>query len=192
MKKLHPSRILALCFIIAVPAHAQSPGIQVGDAVESFSATADNGKIWKSDQVIGKKNLVVYFYPAAMTGGCTKQACAYRDSQADLSSLDAVVIGVSGDEVKNLEIFKHAYNLNFTLLSDSEGKIAEKFGVPVKPGKKSIVKEVDGKEYSLSREITTARWTFIIDKKGKLVYKSTEVNPAEDSKTVVEVLKSLN
>lgn len=172
--------------------YAQEKDLSLGDKVDAFSATDDNGKTWKSKKLIGKKNLVVYFYPAAMTGGCTKQACAYRDSKEDLSSEDAEVIGVSGDEVQNIELFKRAHNLNFTLLSDPDGEIASIFGVPIKEGEKSIEREVDGKTFTLTRGITTARWTFIIDKQGTLVYKSTEVNAAEDSKAVLAVLKELN
>jgi peroxiredoxin Q/BCP len=84
-----------------------------------------------------------------MTGGCTKQACAYRDSKDQISSLNAVVVGVSGDDAKNLELFKRAHNLNFTLLSDTDGKIASAFGVPMKVGEKSIEREVDGVQYTL-------------------------------------------
>lgn len=181
-----------ISLFVMFTAQAQNEGLNIGDIVNPFSAKADNGEIWESTKVMGKKNLVIYFYPAAMTGGCTKQACAYRDSKDELSSLDAEVIGISGDEVKNLELFKTAHNLNFTLLSDADGNIANEFGVPVRKGEKSIEREVNGVQHILSRDVTTARWTFIIDKEGKLVYKSTEVNAAEDSKTVVEVLKKLN
>jgi peroxiredoxin Q/BCP len=170
--------------------NAQNTGLNVGDKVSNFEATADNGKVWKSKKVIGKKNLVVYFYPAAMTGGCTKQACAYRDAMDDLSSVDAEVVGISGDEVKNLELFKQAHNLNFTLLSDPDGNIARMFGVPVTEGKKSIEREVEGKLFTLARELTTSRWTFIVDKQGRVIYKSTDVNAAEDSKAVLEVLNN--
>jgi peroxiredoxin Q/BCP len=180
-------------FMFAVlTSFAQEASFNTGDALKPFSAEADNGEIWKSGNVIGKKNLVVYFYPAAMTGGCTKQACAYRDSKDQISSLNAVVVGVSGDDAKNLELFKRAHNLNFTLLSDSDGKIASAFGVPMKFGEKSIEREVEGVQYTLTRGITTARWTFIIDKKGKLIYKSTQVNAAEDSDAVLKILKELD
>jgi peroxiredoxin Q/BCP len=176
--------------LIVSQVNAQNNGLNVGDRVANFEATADNGKTWKSKKVVGKKNLVVYFYPAAMTGGCTKQACAYRDAMGDLSSADAEVVGISGDAVENLELFKQAHNLNFTLLSDPEGHIARIFGVPVTEGKKSIEREVEGKFYTLVRDLTTSRWTFIIDKQDRVIYKSTDVNAAEDSNAVLEVLKS--
>lgn len=184
--------LLSLALILAsVSVFSQSNELKVGDLSQPFSAKADNGKTWKSKKLLGKKNLVVYFYPAAMTGGCTKQACAYRDDKTTLEAYDAVVVGVSGDEVKNLKLFKEAHMLNFDLLSDPKGEIAKSFGVPLKEGEKSIEREIKGIKYQLSRGVTTSRWTFVIDKKGKLVYKSTQVNAAEDSKAVIDVLKDL-
>ena len=183
--------IFILSIMMVLPGTGQSAGLEIGDKVKTFSAKADNGKTWKSKHVVGEKNLVVYFYPAAMTGGCTKQACAYRDAAEDLSAHDAGVVGISGDEVQNLELFKRANNLNFTLLSDPDGAIARMFGVPVSEGKKSIEREVDNNLYTLTREVTTARWTFVINKDGKVVYKSADVNAEQDSKNVVEVLQQL-
>ncbi len=175
-----------------IVSNAQDTKLVLGNKAPHFSAKADNGKDWKSEDVIGKKNLVVYFYPAAMTGGCTMQACAYRDAQEQFASLNTEVIGISGDVVENLKWFKLAENLNFTLLSDPKGSIAAKFGVPVVLGEKSIEREVEGTLHTLSRSATTSRWTFVIDKTGEIVYKSTEVKAAEDSNNVLEVLKKLN
>jgi len=186
-----PVLIFAIFFLNSSLLSGQETALNEGDKVAPFKAVADDGSTWKSKKALKKGNLVVYFYPAAMTGGCTKQACAYRDDQADLTKLNAHVVGVSGDEVKNLELFKMAHNLNFTLLSDPDGEIAALFGVPFKAGRKSIKREIDGQEYDLFREVTTSRWTFVLDRKGKVVYKSTEVNPEEDSKAVMAVLEKL-
>ena len=73
-----------------------------GDKVDKFSALDDQGNTWKSSEITSDF-LVVYFYPAAMTGGCTKQACAYRDDKASFDKMSVSVVGVSGDEVKNLQ-----------------------------------------------------------------------------------------
>lgn len=188
------TQILSILFMLVfLPVtFAQDKGLEVGDKVPNFKALDDSGNTWKSNEIIGKKNLVVYFYPAAMTGGCTAQACAYRDSKDDLSSADAEVVGVSGDKVENLELFKRANNLNFTLLADPEGKIAKLFGVVVREGSKSIEREVDGELHTLTRELTTSRWTFVIDKNGEVVYKSTQVKAAEDPQAVLKVLSELN
>jgi peroxiredoxin Q/BCP len=131
----------------------------------------------------------VYFYPAAMTGGCTKQACAYRDLKTEIESADAVVVGVSGDNVEGLKIFKKANDLNFTLLSDEKGEIAQKFGVPTREGG-TITREIDGKSFDLVRGTTASRWTFIIDKQGKIVYKNEQVEASKDTEEVLSFIKN--
>lgn len=164
-------------------------GLQVGDKVPSFEATADDGSTWNLEDNLGNQYLVVYFYPAAMTGGCTAQACAYRDLSSELESQDAKVVGVSGDKPDNLQFFKKAHNLNFTLLSDESGDIARKFGVPTRDGG-TFKGEFDGQDFELDREVTTSRWTYIIDNEGKVVYKNEEVDAAKDSEEVLSFLKS--
>jgi peroxiredoxin Q/BCP len=163
-------------------------GLEPGDKAPEFKATAADGTTWSLKNYVGDKYIVVYFYPAAMTGGCTAQACAYRDFSSDLDSEDAMVVGVSGDNVEGLQIFKKAHNLNFTLLSDESGEIAALFGVPTREGG-TITREVDGKEVELERGTTANRWTFIIDKNGKVVYKNDEVNASKDTEEVLSFLK---
>ena len=182
-----------LAFILAIflgfTSQIFSQDLKVGDKAPDFSAKSVDGTTWNLKNHIGEKNIVVYFYPAAMTGGCTKQACAYRDLSSDLESADALVIGVSGDNVDGLKVFKKAYDLNFTLLSDSSGEIAGKFGVPVREGG-TIEREVDGKNVELTRGATASRWTFIIDKNGKVVYKNEDVDASGDPQEVLNFLKN--
>jgi len=173
--------------ITAISAFA---GLDVGSKVEPFSANDDNGQLWQLSEHLGKKNVVVYFYPAAMTGGCTKQACAYRDQSAALNEVDAVVVGVSGDSVRNLQLFKQVNDLNFTLLSDPNGSISKQFGVATRGGN-AIEREVDGITHTLIRGITTMRWTFIIGKDGRVVYKNDKVQATEDTATVIAEIKKL-
>src|SRR5581483_1290619 len=99
---------------------------------------------WKSSDHVGKKILVVYFYPADLTSGCTKQACGFRDDMKKLTEKGVEVVGVSGDSVKNHQIFKKVHDLNFTLLADEDGSIAKKFGVPVGKGGTAKVKDEKG------------------------------------------------
>lgn len=165
-----------------------SNGLKVGDKVPEFNATSVDGTTWNLKNHVGDKYIVVYFYPAAMTGGCTAQACAYRDFSSDLNSEDAMVVGVSGDNVEGLQVFKKAHNLNFTLLSDVSGEIASLFGVPTREGG-TITREVDGKEVELERGTTANRWTFIIDKDGEIVYKNDDVNASKDTEEVLSFLK---
>jgi len=169
--------------------YAVSP-LEKGDKVPSFSATDENGDSWElSDQ--RADYFVIYFYPAAFTGGCTKQACSYRDHDPAFKLLNAQVIGVSGDEHENLQKFKEFHNLNFTLLSDADGKIAELFGVPTREGS-TIEKEVDGETLQLSRGVTTSRWTYVVDGNGKLVYKDNDVQAATDPEVVLKAITTHN
>jgi peroxiredoxin Q/BCP len=157
-------------------------------AAPFFAALDDSGKYWKSNEHVGKKTIVVYFYPADMTGGCTKQACSYRDAAAELSKLNVEVIGISGDSVENHQAFKKLHGLNFTLLADTDGKIAESFGVPVTRESKKVVAKVEDKELTLLRDVTTKRWTFVIDPAGTILYRNTEVTAVEDCRNVIDVI----
>ena len=184
--------VLSLAFVFGVTcaAYAQQEGVEVGETAPEFEAPTADGDMWKSSDIVGDQYLVVYFYPAAMTGGCTKQACAFRDDRTKLDELGAQVVGISGDEVDGLEVFKRAHNLNFPLLSDADGSIARAFGVPVSEGG-TIARDVGGQEVQLERGVTTSRWTFIIDKDGKVVYRDTEVNAEGDSQAVIAALQKL-
>lgn len=185
MKKI-TNIIALLTFSITVLAQNQNE-LNIGDKISDFSGTDETGAPWKSSTV-KTDFLVVYFYPAAMTGGCTAQACAYRDDKAAFDKMGATIIGISGDEVKNLKQFKVAEQLNFPLISDSDGEISKTFGVPTKEGG-SITREIAGENYLFERGITASRWTFVLDKNRKIIYKNTAVNAAEDSKKVLEVIK---
>ena len=181
--------ILFMLFAIVFQSLAQNTTeLNVGDTISEFSTLDENGAIWESAKV-SSNFLVVYFYPAAMTGGCTKQACAYRDDKASFDALGVTVVGISGDEVKNLKHFKDSYQLNFPLLSDNKGNVARIFGIPTGEGG-SITREIHGENYLLVRGITTPRWTFVLDKNRKIIYKNAEVNAIEDAKNVKNVIQN--
>jgi thioredoxin-dependent peroxiredoxin len=176
-----------ICFIsFSVPAFAQN-AIKVGDKAPLFKAVTDSGTTWELNDYLGKKNVVIFFYPAAMTGGCTAQACSYRDQLGNIETLDAVVVGVSGDDVAALKLFKSANNLNYPLLSDFDGSVAARYGVPTGAGG-SLTRVVDDMEYVLNRGVTAQRWTYIIGKDGLVKYINQQVDAANDSKTVIEIL----
>jgi peroxiredoxin Q/BCP len=165
--------------------------IDVGDKAPTFEAVDDQGNPWKSADHIGKGVLVVYFYPADLTGGCTKQACGFRDDMQTLTGKGVEVVGVSGDSVANHQLFKKVKNLNFTLLADEKGEVAKQFGVPLRPGSIFKFKGADGETHSLKRGVTAARWTFVIDKQGKIVHKNTKVNAPEDAKAVAAAVDAI-
>jgi peroxiredoxin Q/BCP len=139
---------------------------------------------------LGKKIVVLFFYPAAMTPGCTKQACGFRDDLQMLSDQGVEVVGISGDDAAGLKIFKKAHDLNFTLLSDSDGAVAKQFGVPLGKGGE-IKRTVDGQEHVLKRGVTAARWTFVIDTDAKIALKNSKVNAAEDSRAIAKFVEKL-
>jgi peroxiredoxin Q/BCP len=101
--------------------------IEEGKKAPAFSLKSDDGKTVKLSDFAGK-TVVLYFYPKDDTPGCTKEACGFRDSQAELKKLGAVVLGVSPDKVESHVKFRDKYSLNFPLLSDPEHKVAEAYG----------------------------------------------------------------
>jgi thioredoxin-dependent peroxiredoxin len=190
MLPLRSRLILTLFISLAIgmtnPTHAQD----VGDPAPVFQAVADDGELWQSADHVGQSILVVYFYPAAMTGGCTDQACSFRDNRSTLQELGAEVVGVSGDRVENLRMFKRANRLNFPLLSDSTGDVARAFGVPLRDGG-TITREIDGERIELTRDVTASRWTFIIDRDGTITHKGVDVDPAGDGEAVLEIVRRM-
>ncbi len=185
-----PALALAPEVAAEVTQEAKNVELKVGDPAPAFEAPADEGKTWKSSDHVGKKVVVVYFYPADFTGGCTRQACAFRDDFQKLADKGVEVVGVSGDSAKTHALFKKQHKLNFALLADEEGAVAKKFGVPLKPGGE-VKAKVDAQDYVLKRGVTALRWTFVIGKDGKIAYKNTKVNAAEDPKDVLKVVEGL-
>lgn len=159
-----------------------------GDVVPIFQAKAADGMIWRSEDHVGRKFLVVYFYPADLTSGCTRQACGFRDQMKDFEEAGVEVVGVSGDSIDNHELFARVNSLNFSLLADEEGKISKAFGVPVRDGA-TITRKVDGVERSLIRGVTASRWTFLIDADGRIVHKNTAVDTEQDSRNILETVR---
>ncbi|HXS10745.1 MAG TPA: peroxiredoxin [Candidatus Krumholzibacteria bacterium] len=193
MKTLRTSSLLITILLLAVTAiRSGTPvDLKVGDKAPKFEAMDDTGKLWKSTDHVGKKIMVVYFYPADFTGGCTKEACGYRDDYSALTEKGVDVVGVSGDSVHGHELFKKAHELNFTLLADTEGKVAEAFGVPTEAGADTVMATNGDQKEPIYRNVTIDRWTFVIDKKGKIASKNTEVHAAEDSKAILETISKL-
>ncbi|HEY7309066.1 MAG TPA: peroxiredoxin [Gemmataceae bacterium] len=163
--------------------------LRKGDKAPSFQATNDQGKTWKSSDHVGKKVIVVYFYPADFTGGCTKQACTFRDDMDKLTTKGIEVVGVSGDSAKTHALFKKHHKLNYTLLADEKGEIAKKFGVPVNKGGKAKGFDENDKEITVERGVTIPRWTFVIGKDATIIYKNPKVSPAQDSQQVLEAVE---
>ncbi|MBS4041560.1 MAG: peroxiredoxin [Flavobacteriales bacterium] len=123
--------------------------LKVGDKVPEFTAKDQHGNLFNSGDVIGKKGVVLYFYPKDDTPGCTAQACSFRDQYEDFLSLNTEVIGVSGDNEKSHQKFAQKYRLPFTLLTDSNKELRKLFGVPTNllgllPGRVTYVIDQNG------------------------------------------------
>ncbi|QBZ97951.1 peroxiredoxin [Flavobacterium sangjuense] len=124
-------------------------GLKVGDKIPNFAAIDTNGDLFDSNEVIGKKPVVIYFYPKDDTRVCTEQACSFRDQYEDFKSLDAEVIGISSDSLKSHVAFANKHKLPFILLSDFDKKIRKAFGVPndylgLIPGRATYVADKNG------------------------------------------------
>jgi len=183
---------LALLLALLAPQAVQDPAVElnVGGDAPKFQIPDASGKPWKSEDYLGKKIVVLYFFPAAFTSGCTAQARAYQADQKKFAEMGVDVIGVSGDTVQGQAAFKKAHKFDFNLLADDKGTVAKLFGVPVKPGG-TVSYTLEGKEEKFTRGVTPERWTFVIDQTGKIAYKNTKVNPGQDSKAVLEVIQKL-
>ena len=137
--------------------------LKVGEQAPKFSLANQRGELVTLEQFKGDKNIVVYFYPKAMTPGCTVQACGIRDTNAEFTALDTVVIGVSPDSVDRLVKFKDKQELNFMLLSDEDHSVIDSFGA-------WDLKKFMGREF-----MGVLRSTFIIDKQGAIVHVMAKV-----------------
>lgn len=150
---------------------------KVGNMAPAFTLKDQDGNNVSLKDFKGKKNVVLYFYPKAMTPGCTVQACGIRDTKKEFAKVDTVVLGVSPDEPARLERFIEKQDLNFTLLSDPDHKIAEKYGSWGE--KKFMGKVYDG----------ILRQTFIIGKDGKLKEAMTKVKTKTHHDDVLAYIK---
>ena len=150
--------------------------LTVGDTAPLFKLKDENERLIDLADFIGKKQVLVYFYPKAMTPGCTVQAQGLRDSKSQLNALNTVVFGISPDEPKRLAKFCQRDELNFTLLSDVDHKVADDFGV-------WGLKKFMGKEYD-----GIHRLSFLIGLDGKIAHVFNKFKTKEHHQVVLDVL----
>jgi peroxiredoxin Q/BCP len=153
--------------------------LTVGDNAPLFTLKDENDTIVDVKDFIGKKQILVYFYPKAMTPGCTVQAQGLRDSQSTLANLNTVVFGISPDEPKRLAKFCQRDELNFTLLSDPEHKVADDFGV-------WGLKKFMGREYD-----GIHRLSFLIGLDGKISHVFNKFKTKDHHQVVLDVISAL-
>ena len=150
---------------------------KIGNLAPALTLLDEDEKKISLKDYKGKKNVVVYFYPKALTPGCTTQACAIRDSKKKFDKAGTIILGISPDAPKKLMNFVEKKDLNFTLLSDVDHKIAEKYGV-------WGLKKFMGREY-----MGVHRMTFIIGKDGRLKHIMEKVNTKTHHEDVLEYIK---
>ena len=147
--------------------------VKVGDQAPEFEGpTSDGSKLGLKD-FVGKKNVVLYFYPKDDTPGCTREACSFRDNITPIRKMGAEIVGVSLDSITSHDKFTTKYSLPFPLISDKEKEIAKAFGVLKDTG------------------TSTNRITFIIDKKGKIAKVFPKVDVSKHTDEVIAALKEL-
>ena len=152
--------------------------LKVGDTAPQFTLLDQHENSVSLNQFTGKK-VLVYFYPKALTPGCTTQACGLRDSKSELDELNVVVLGISPDLPKKLAQFEEKKALNFTLLSDPEHQVAEAFGVW---GEKKFM----GKTYAGIHRIS-----FLINEAGVIEAVFDKFKTSEHHQMVVDFVKGL-
>ncbi|MBI1774614.1 MAG: thioredoxin-dependent thiol peroxidase [Proteobacteria bacterium] len=152
--------------------------LKLGDKAPDFTLPAAGGGEVKLSALKGKK-VIVYFYPRDDTPGCTKEACGFRDNRPNFSKAKAEVIGISKDSVASHDKFKKKYELPFTLASDPETKVIERYGAWVE-------KSMYGRKY-----MGIDRSTILIDEKGvvRAIWRKVKVPGHVDE--VLEAAKGL-
>ena len=103
--------------------------IEVGDKVEDFALPDETGTTRRLTELLAEGPVVLFFYPAALTPGCTAEACHFRDLAAEFAAVGARPVGISGDSVEKQQEFAGRHTLGMPLLSDADGAVRERFGV---------------------------------------------------------------
>ena len=132
---------------------------KAGDTAPLFTGQDQDGKTVKLADLLGKKIVLLYFYPKDFTSGCTKEACGFRDRMSELQTNNVEVIGVSFDTAESHQKFIAQYNLNFRLLADPYGTIVNAYGV--KWGDRKLAR----------------RASFLIGLDGRIVHVTDTMNP---------------
>ena len=154
----------------------QTPRLEVGDKAPAFSLPDADGNTVKLSDYKGR-TVIVYFYPAASTPGCTKQACDFRDSRSDLNGAGLDVIGISPDKPAKLAKFRDDQKLTFPLLSDPDREVLTAWGAY---GEKTMYgKTVQG----------VIRSTFVVDEKGKIAEAQYNVKAAHTTTKIQKIIE---
>jgi peroxiredoxin Q/BCP len=149
----------------------------VGDRAPDFSLPASDGSTVHLAVLLGRKPIVLYFYPKADTPGCTTQACGFRDAMSQFKKASIPVFGISPDPIEKVRKFAGKFKLNFPLLADADHAVAERYGVWQE-------KSMYGRKY-----MGIARTTFLIAPDGRIRTVLEKVKPAGHEQEVWNLLQ---
>ncbi|HTI70561.1 MAG TPA: peroxiredoxin [Candidatus Limnocylindria bacterium] len=152
MKKILLPFVSLFAAVIAMGSALAAETPKVGDKAPLIEAQDQDGKTWKLADQVGKKAVILYFYPKDDTAGCTKEACGFRDRLDQLDQLGVAVVGVSRDDAESHKKFREKNHLTFPLLVDTSGKLTDAYGAATPDNTKS------------------RRVSFLIDRDGKIVH----------------------
>lgn len=149
--------------------------LEIGTKAPAFSLPDHTGKMYSLSDYLGKK-VILYFYPADMSPGCTNQACSFRDMYPQIQEKGAVVLGINADSVESHKKFMEEHGLPFSLLSDPEKKVLQEYDV--------------WKERSMFGKPVMAieRSTYLIDEDGVIVKAFGKVKPKDNAKQMLKEL----
>jgi peroxiredoxin Q/BCP len=147
--------------------------LKIGDKAPDFSLQSNIGEKVLLSQFLGKKNVVIFFYPMDESPVCSKEAEAFKDKYEEFKELDAAVIGISSQSVKSHKAFANHHGLPFMLLSDTDNTVRKLYGVSTTLG------------------IVPGRVTYVIDKKGAIKHVfSSQLQPTRHAKEAIRALKA--
>jgi peroxiredoxin Q/BCP len=150
--------------------------LNIGDAAPDFELLNQDGELVRLSDYLGKKKLVVYFYPKDETPGCTKEACGFRDEYESFTGIGAEVIGISADSVNSHKLFQLNRRLPFQLLSDPKNEVRKSFGVS-----SGFLGLIPGRE------------TFVLDKEGIIRFRfSSQTQISSHIQDALEILQNLS
>lgn len=147
-------------------------GLEIGQYIPEFSLPAQDGSMFNSSDVIGKKPMVIFFYPKDFTPGCIKEVCSFRDSYEEFTELGALVIGISSDSENSHRKFASKYRLPFILLADTNKKVRRLFNV-------------EGSLFNL----LPGRETYLVNKEGKILMVFNSIDASKHMNKALDALK---
>jgi len=147
-------------------------GLKIGETIPKFTLRDQHNNVFESSDFVGKKKMVIYFYPKDNTPGCIKEACQFRDSYEDFTENGAIVVGISSDTSKSHRKFAEQYDLPFILLADPSKEVRRLFKV-----EKNFL-------------VLPGRETFVVDLNGKIIMAFNSVNATKHMKKALQAIKA--